>query len=441
MTAIHTNKRITTGIPPAVAARIVELSMHNPDFGARRLLPLLKLEDIDISVSSIYNILKRHGLGNRENRLAKIKARDTLESPYVRADHSPVPVEEPRLSCSPKQLRKPMRPPQGPADTRKASQYESLSTSGRPAGTGSPGGLTLVIIDLLLLAALAYSGFHALGIIRRALPEPQAAAAAPGPVARKANRTEITSPRPLREYRTIWERHLFGPAGTADSVAGKTRLIEKISPARQDLGLVLLGTVVADNPDLSLAIIADRRLQNQAAYRQGDTTAKVRIKQILRDQVVIATAGGDELLAAGITSSGRHLKPFTNARRPSAGAGSSLITSANRLSDNNPWSFHLTFEELAAALADTGRVLQEATFSDYIKGEKPAGFKIAQIASNSVLKKMGLSDGDVIRALNGEPVTGPDQAADFLRTIAQGGVVEIKIKRRRRTRYLSLTIE
>ena len=55
-------------------------------------------EGIDVSLSSIYNNLKRHGLQNREKRHAKIKARQIPEVWLLEAvDRSP-PSEEAGLS-------------------------------------------------------------------------------------------------------------------------------------------------------------------------------------------------------------------------------------------------------------------------------------------------------------------------------------------------------
>jgi PDZ domain-containing secreted protein len=54
---------------------------------------------------------------------------------------------------------------------------------------------------------------------------------------------------------------------------------------------------------------------------------------------------------------------------------------------------------------------------------------------------MGLRSRDVIVGIDGETITGPDQAVDFLQRLAGGGEVTIKFKRRRRTRQIKLNIE
>jgi type II secretory pathway component PulC len=57
-----------------------------------------------------------------------------------------------------------------------------------------------------------------------------------------------------------------------------------------------------------------------------------------------------------------------------------------------------------------------------------------------VLAKMGLRNGVVITEVNGETITGPDQAVMFFQTLKEGGDIAIKYRRRRRTMQLNLSI-
>ncbi|MGW8223414.1 MAG: helix-turn-helix domain-containing protein, partial [Syntrophobacteria bacterium] len=57
-------KKTPTEITEAVEARIVELSLENPDYGSQRLLPLLEQEGIFLTGSVVYTILERNNLQN-----------------------------------------------------------------------------------------------------------------------------------------------------------------------------------------------------------------------------------------------------------------------------------------------------------------------------------------------------------------------------------------
>ena len=68
MKKFHNSYIETNMITATAEARVVELSLQYPDSHLVRIFRILKKEDIDISFPSIFHILKRHGLENREKR-------------------------------------------------------------------------------------------------------------------------------------------------------------------------------------------------------------------------------------------------------------------------------------------------------------------------------------------------------------------------------------
>ena len=62
-----------------------------------------------------------------------------------------------------------------------------------------------------------------------------------------------------------------------------------------------------------------------------------------------------------------------------------------------------------------------------------------------MLREMGLRNGYVVTQLNDQEITGPDQAAEFFKTLAEGGEVSIQVSRsrgtRRRPRQINLDIQ
>ena len=92
-------------------------------------------------------------------------------------------------------------------------------------------------------------------------------------------------------------------------------------------------------------------------------------------------------------------------------------------------------------LGDPEVFLQNLEISPYTEGDQPAGFQIAGITPNNPLGKLGLINGDVIMAINRETITSPQQAADFLRKLMEGGKIKIRIKRNRNQRLVRLNIE
>ena len=85
------SKKFPNRIPVGVKDRIVDLSLQNPEFGAPRLVHLLEQEDILVSASSVYSILKRNNIENQQKRLLKLKEQKVPEAPPEPA----IEIEEP----------------------------------------------------------------------------------------------------------------------------------------------------------------------------------------------------------------------------------------------------------------------------------------------------------------------------------------------------------
>ena len=74
-------------------------------------------------------------------------------------------------------------------------------------------------------------------------------------------------------------------------------MTDNIPIAEKELGLILVGTIVSDNAVLRRAIIDNRRMRQQEAYREGEIIGQVQIKKILQGKIIIRTEVGDKLLA------------------------------------------------------------------------------------------------------------------------------------------------
>jgi general secretion pathway protein C len=421
-------------IPPEVEDRIVELSLQNPDYGARRLEPLLHQEEILISASAVYRILKRKNLENRQKRLLKLEARQAPEPvsepavaiPIPPEDETPAPAEEPEPvpELSVAAPAQPQRPPVRKALTKPIKKRSHW---------------VFYPLYLLLFVLIVYLGFHAIQTIQYAQLETGILTASDTATVGVAVNTDAPE-QPLDGYRKIWERNLFNITKPTEPDSQKKVSLEKIALAKKDLGLELVGTVVADDPKLSRAIIDNRRIRKQEAYREGDTAGKVRIKKILRNNVVITTDKGDELLTVEIKESGKSA-PSTQTQDIGSQSSSAQQATGTRRQRDRTSSIRLKRDEVADSLADIDGLMEQMKIAPYKSGDQEAGFRLGSITRDSVLRKMGLRSRDVIVGIDDEIITSPDQASDFFKKLADGGEVTIKLKRRRRTRQIKLNIE
>jgi type II secretion system protein C len=311
------------------------------------------------------------------------------------------------------------------------------------------------LADLCLLALvgyLGYLGYHTVLNFKQSRLQPEAVAAVKPEPARRAVQPQIAA-EPLKGYHKIWERNLFNIPDKTPA-APKTEIpIETIALAEKNIGLKLVGTVVANDAHFSRAIVLVTKTREQGAYREGDQAGKAKIKKILRNKVVITTEKGDQLLTIDDEDFGKGRKAASKQRgasrgltspQPNAG-GMRFDVSGSQLPRRRARSINLKHDEVAASLADTDQLLQELTISPFMQDDQPAGFIISKIPRGSILTKMGLRNGYVVTQLNDQEITSPDQADDFFRTLAEGGEVTIQVSRsrgtRRRSRQINLNIQ
>jgi type II secretion system protein C len=451
-------------IPPEVEDRISEISLQNPEYGSRRLIPLLQQEEIFVSTSAVYRILKRNNLENRQKRLLKLEALQAPEAPPEPEIEGPEPIAEaaetepaPAVGEAPEPVFEPavadLIPPEAeapvpmeePEPTPEPAEAVPAIPK-RPPVRKAPiktirkrGHWVFYPLYLLLFVLIGYLGLHAVQTIQYARLDTEAMQIDDSVAVGVAAKTEISA-QPLDGYRQIWERNLFNTGRVKEPDSAEKIALARLAPAKKGLGLELVGTVVADDPKLSRAIIDNRSIRKQEAYREGENAGKVKIKKILRNNVVITTADGDELLTVEIKESDR-IAPATMSKRVGSQSSSAQPATGTRRQTARTSSIRLKRDEVADSLADIDGLMEQMKIAPYKSGDQAAGFRLGSITRDNVLRQMGLRSRDVIVGIDDETITSPDQASDFFKKLADGGEVTIKIKRRRRSRQIKLNIE
>jgi len=437
-----------TDLTPEIEDRIVGLALQNPDQGPRRLAGLLAAEGIVIASSAIYSLLKRHGLQTRELRQSRIELERLTE-----ADSSAEETGAPDavlLPAVPEELVP------AAADTVDVPKIAPVAPAAAVAVKSPRGARWLFYLAdvalLVLLGYLGYLGYHAVINFKQARSQPKALAVVKPEPVRRSEQPQITV-EPINGYRAIWERNLFNIPDKTTPAPKPEVPIEEIALAQKNIGLKLVGTVVANDATFSRAIVHVTKTREQDAYREGDQAGSAKIKKILRNKVIITTDKGDQLLTIDEEDFGKGGKAAskqpqgpTSLTFPQPNPGEmNLGDSGTQLSGRRARSISLKREEVTASLADTDQLLQELTISPFMQDEQPAGFIISKIPRGSILTKMGLRNGYAVTQLNDTPITSPDQAGEFFRTLAEGGEITIEVRRsrgvRRNSRQINLNIE
>ena len=176
------------------------------------------------------------------------------------------------------------------------------------------------------------------------------------------------------------------------------------------------------------AVIEDLSTRKQDVYQEGDRIKQTLIKKILRHNVIINTGRRDEVLTMEPgESTGKKAAPKRRAQPQPRRRGTSSI--------------RLNREDMEAQMANLNDLMQQVRIRPYMEGKRPAGFLVSNIKPNSLFSKLGLRNGDVIKGINGETITTPDQAIELYESLMEGGEIDLEIKRGRRSQNLRYEIE
>lgn len=210
------------------------------------------------------------------------------------------------------------------------------------------------------------------------------------------------------------------PGAAGPSTGGRPHAVtasqSDLPAAPQDLGVLLIGTVVVSPGDKSVAVLEDRRTGAQGVYRRGERCGDVEIRRILPRAVVIDAGRGEELLALDSAT---------------GGAGGQSPAPPATVVDRTDVAAELP----TAPQSDR----QIRTRLDHRDG-RLRGLIVYNIHPGSAFARMSLLDGDVILAINGVPVTTTAEILELYDTMERGGTFSLEVDRGESPQELQLEI-
>jgi len=231
----------------------------------------------------------------------------------------------------------------------------------------------------------------------------------------------VQTSRPLAYYQAIDRRNLFNikPKAPETRNIANTPRIEELK--QTSLNLKLWGTV-SGTENRNYAVIESSGGE-QNLYRVGDAIQTATIKLILRGKVVLTINGQDEVLEMEDLSTGGKTTP----KRP-------LPRSTSR-------RIPLRREQVTAATQNINQLLREVQVRPHFDKGKPDGLMLSRIKPNSIFRKMGLMNGDILRAVNGEPLVSVDSALNLYERLKSSDEVKVEIKRRGRVQTIEYRLD
>jgi general secretion pathway protein C len=288
-------------------------------------------------------------------------------------------------------------------------------------------------IELLLLALASYVAvglFYQvttadLGFLLTSTAPVRSVTANPGPAGGPA----------LADYRAITERNLFRTVDP-EKVQNKSKPVDLAALQETKLDLKLWGTLVLSEGGRSYAVIEDKKAGGQNLYQVGDKVQDAQVKMVLRERVVLDVGGKDEILqleelVASTTGAGQAPAPLP-ASAPVEGPppAEPAVREVN-----------LERKAIEAAMGNVGELMKQVRIRPFFEGGKPAGLSLAGVAPGSIFEQMGIRNGDVLQAVDGQPIQSVDDIVNLYQSLSSAGNIAIQVRRGGRIEDIQYKIE
>ena len=297
----------------------------------------------------------------------------------------------------------------------------------------------LTIVNLLCLTAAAYLGVSLFykALDRRIATTPVVTAAV-RPQAKEAR----VRPKAESHYRLILDRNLFKTKAVAAPVPEKKETLNLEALEQTKLKLKLWGTVAPpeavdqdqDTDAKAYAVIEDTTLRKQNLYRKGDSIQNASVKAILWEKVILTVNGKDEILEMEKLVSGkggpirRSASSSVSARSSSSGA-----TRAQRIT--------LKRSLIEDSIQDITKLMTQVKITPHMEDGVPNGLALSNIQPNSIFRRMGLRNGDVLMGVDGQQIQSVDDALRLYDNLKTADNVKVDLKRRGREKAIEYRVK
>lgn len=229
--------------------------------------------------------------------------------------------------------------------------------------------------------------------------------------------------------------HLFGSAAGPIDLAQ----LAQAAPATA-LKLALRGTLNENAPEGGVAIIADESGTDRA-YRVGDALpGDAKLEGIYAGRVLLSRAGVNESLELPTTESGPAASPGGAAPIPSRPLDPALANAigANLPGHQAPAAFVApvmapggpSLESFRNNLGvDPQQLAKDVQILPVIENGRMAGVRLSVGRDSDLLARAGLRPSDIVTAVNGIPLDGPQRSAELMATLKDARRVQVTVRR------------
>jgi len=208
---------------------------------------------------------------------------------------------------------------------------------------------------------------------------------------------------------------------------------ESLEPATSQIRAQLVGTMEADNPKNSLAVLVDTGTRTPALYGVGSVVMEdYKITKIERKKVTFMHGSRIEFLDM---DEGKASMP-----KQAGGPSRDQTGSADGVKELSPGKYVVAQSELDSTLTNINQVAMQARIQPNIENGKSNGFKLFSIKPGSIYSKIGLQNGDVVQKINGFEMNSPDKALEIYGKLKEAKHLNIEINRNGKPMSMDYTI-
>lgn len=207
---------------------------------------------------------------------------------------------------------------------------------------------------------------------------------------------------PLQSYGIITERNLF--FSTLKAIGELEGGF--FSSGQEVVSYELKGTA-AGGSSLGFAVIEERGKNKQRLYRLGDMVGSAKLAEISRNAVVLRKGDVEITLKIKATPEGQ-LFPRSSSRNANTTAGTAPA-------NDKP--------------GDLKTILSQAVIRPFSNRGNPEGYVISNIRPESIYKKIGLQNGDIIMNVNNKPMRGGDDILQMANLMQSEADISLNLKR------------
>ncbi len=208
-----------------------------------------------------------------------------------------------------------------------------------------------------------------------------------------SNQIQATATKPLKNsYKKIKDRNLFNISMEEKDSALQPNLMvptKNLSLEPTKLKLILWGTIIGTIN--TYAVIEDKQIKVQALYKIGDMIQGAVIKEILRDRVLLRYDNQDYILESNLLQTPEIQKTITK-----------------KSNESNVLEILLKKSTIRSLLNNIDDLKRQINIKPVLNNGKSEGLMVYRIRSNSLFYNLGLRNGDVIKQVNGNPITSTE---------------------------------